>query len=89
MALKKSRRKGGRPYNPNSKRHFKSRFGRKQGYERMDPGSAELRVHKRRLTGREDLPIDPAGVLLGRALIDAEQYRCSRLSPNGYRAWSG
>jgi hypothetical protein len=33
-----------------------------------------LRERKLALTGRADLPLDPASVLLGRELIDREQF---------------
>src|SRR5215471_2835274 len=68
---RKTRRRRGRPYNPNARRHQTTRAGRRG---EVDRGSERLRSNKRLLTGREDLPLDPAGVLLGRELIDHQQY---------------
>jgi len=74
MARRKTGRRRGRPRLANAKRRTTTRVGRRTGQDPVDTGTAELRHHKRQLTGREDLPIDPAGVLLGRELIDAQQY---------------
>jgi hypothetical protein len=56
-------------------------------------GAEALRRRKRLLTGREDLPLDPAGVLLGRELIDQQQYSTLSLITDWLqrqaRAWGG
>jgi len=40
----------------------------------VDLGSARLRARKRAVTGREDLEVSGASVLLGHDLIDRAQY---------------
>jgi hypothetical protein len=50
MARKKRRHTGGRKFNPNARRRFTTRFGRKHGYEPADLGSERLRQKKRELT---------------------------------------
>jgi hypothetical protein len=58
-----------------------------------DLGSALLRARKRAATGREDLQIDGASVLLGHALIDHAQYDKLGTITEGLqrlaRAWGG
>src|SRR5215831_5974295 len=72
MARKKTGRRRGRPsLGRFAKSRQTTRRGRREG---PDLGTDALRRHKRLLTGREDLPLDPAGVLLGRELIDPQQY---------------
>jgi len=87
---RKTGRKRGRPYNPNARRHRTDRAGRRG---EVDRGSERLRSNKRLLTGREDLPLDPAGVLLGRELIDHQQYSTLSLITDwlqrAARAWGG
>jgi hypothetical protein len=93
MGRKRTGRPRGRPRKAITKRRFTTRHGRKYGVEPIDHGSAYLRARKLRLTGRFDLPMDPAGVLLGRALIDAEQYGMLPLITEWLqrvaRAWGG
>jgi hypothetical protein len=71
------KRKRGRPYNPEAKRHQTTRAGRRGEVER-DTGSKQLRRIRRRLTGSEDLPDDVLGVLLGRGLITLPEYQAGR-----------
>lgn len=72
LAVKKRR---GRPYNPDAKRHRTTREGRRTGIDPIDPGAELLLAKKRRVTGgRTDLEINAASVLLGHELITREQY---------------
>src|SRR5215831_15260777 len=90
MARRKTGRKRVRPYNPNARRHRTDRAGRRG---EVDRGSEQLRSNKRLLTSREDLPLDPAGVLLGQELIDHQQYSTLSLITEWLqrqaRAWGG
>ena len=70
-----SKRKRGRRYNPNSKRNQTTRAGRRG---ERDRGSDQLRLQRLALTGSEELPVDPLGVLFGRKLISTAQYNAGR-----------
>jgi hypothetical protein len=66
------RRRGrrGRPKLPDAKRRRTTASGRAPA----DTGSALLRARKRAVTGREDLELTGAAVLLGHDLLDRSQY---------------
>jgi hypothetical protein len=71
---RRSRRTGkkrGRPYNPNSKRNQTTRAGRRGD---IDAGQARLIANKTRLTGRPDVEMTPAGALYGLGHLDNAQY---------------
>jgi len=93
MARRKIGRRRGRPRLANAKRRTTTRIGRRTGQDPIDTGTVELRQRKRVLTGREDLPLDPAGVLYGRELIDAQQYSSLSLITEWLqrvaKAWGG
>jgi hypothetical protein len=72
MARRKRRHTGGRKYDPNARRRHTTRRGRR-GEDDRDYGSALL-AKKRRVTGREDVEMTPAGVLFGYGFLDRYQY---------------
>jgi hypothetical protein len=61
----------GRPSQANARRRATTLAGRRAP---DDTGTSELRARKMRATTRDNLEISGAGVLLGRDLIDLEQY---------------
>ena len=71
------KRKRGRPYNPEAKRHQTTRAGR-AGAPETDRGTDQLRRQRQRTTGGETLPADVLGVLLGRELITLPEYHAGR-----------
>jgi len=90
MARRKTGRRRGRPRLKHARSRETTRAGRRGD---VDRGSERLRSNKRLLTSREDLPLDPAGVLLGRELIDQQQYSALGLVTSWLqqtaRAWGG
>lgn len=74
MPRKRSGRARGRPRKADAKRRTTTRAGRRTGFDPHDDGTRELRERKKIATGRVDLPLDPASVLLGRELIDRAQF---------------
>jgi hypothetical protein len=93
MARKKTGRRRGRPRKANAKRRQTTRIGRRTGIDPVDLGSAALRARKRRVTGREDLPLDGAAVLYGHDHIDRQQFDAlgliTSLLQRAARAWGG
>jgi hypothetical protein len=87
---RKARR--GRPRKPDalSKRRATTTAGRRP---EVDTGSALLRARKRAVTGREDLELDGASVLLGHDLLDRQQYDTlgvvTEMLQRVTRAWGG
>jgi hypothetical protein len=79
VAHKRTGRRRGRPRKANPKRHFTTRFGRKNGHDLVDHGTGELRARKLRMTQRLDLELTPLGVLYGRGLLDADELIALRL----------
>jgi hypothetical protein len=65
------RRKRGRPYDPNARRHRTDRAGRRG---EVDHGSPRLRARKLVVTGRADIEMTAAGILFGHQLLDRYQY---------------
>jgi hypothetical protein len=92
VARKRTGRRRGRPVNPHARRRAITRAGRR-GVEVIDRGSEALRHHKRRVTGREDLPLDGAAVLFGHAHLDRQQFDALGLITQWLqrvaRAWGG
>jgi hypothetical protein len=74
MPRRKTGRRRGRPRLANARRRATTRRGRKGLPPLVDEGSPLLRQKKRRVTGREDLELNPASVLFGRGLLDPQQY---------------
>jgi hypothetical protein len=84
------RRRGGRPRKADAKRRRTTVAGRAPDPDR---GTEQLRIRKRRTTGREDLEINGAAVLFGHDLIDRAQYdtlgTVTKLLQRVARAWGG
>ena len=81
------------PRKANRKIRPTTRIGRRTGHDPIDEGTPLLRQRKVRLTGRTDLELNPAGILLGHQLIDAQQYQALTLVTlwlqRTARAWGG
>jgi hypothetical protein len=60
-----------------------------QGRAAADAGTPELRAHKIRATRRDDLPIEPLGVLYGHGRIDEAHYRAGLRLESARRACFG
>jgi hypothetical protein len=91
MAWRRKARRG-RPRKPDalSKRRATTSKGRAP---EVDLGSSMLRARKRAVTGREDLELTGAAVLLGHDLLDQAQYdtlgTVTELLQRVARAWGG
>jgi hypothetical protein len=90
MARTKAQRKRGRPPDPHARRRQSTRAGRRG---EVDHGSPLLLLRKLTITGRADVPLDPAGILFGRGLLDAVQYaelgEVTALLQRVAKAWGG
>jgi hypothetical protein len=80
----------GRPRKANAKHRQTTRAGRGPD---LDRGSEALRERKRRVTGREDLPLDGAAVLYGHDRLDRQQFdtlgMITEMLQRVARAWGG
>jgi hypothetical protein len=88
MAWRRGHR--GRPRKANARRRATTVAGRAPDPDR---GTDQLRIRKRRVTGREDLEINGAAVLYGHDHLDRAQYdtlgRITELLQRVARAWGG